>query len=110
MKKLLMACSLMILCTQPLFADEVSHQKLAQELLNVMHMEGQMNQMMENIKKSQAAMFAQSNAPVNNDLMKQMDALIQSELGYKNLEKDFVQVYSAIYSEEELRGIINFYN
>jgi hypothetical protein len=104
-------------------ADDASRLAKAHELFLVMHMDRMMNQMMgqmtdfvkqqvqETTKEAPGAnqMTPAQKKLTDDFLNKVMDVTVDS-LGWKTLEPEYAKLYASTYTDEELDGIITFYN
>lgn len=99
-------------------ADEASRKVKTRELFVLMHLDQTMAQTMEMVMK-QVGQMTQSMpgmdrlTPEQSKLMeefqKQVETMITSEMGWKAIEPDFVDLYARNFTEEEIDGILAFY-
>jgi uncharacterized protein len=94
--------------------DMAVRSKLAAKLLEVMEVGKIFNQSFDSMKKMQSAMTkklvknAKGQELAIKNQQKIMD-LMKKELSWDNLKPEFEKLYAETYSEEELEGLIKFY-
>ncbi len=103
-----------LLLAMPAFAGEAERKKLAEELLGLIKFE-------RNIEQSFAAARQMQMAQVKTMTLSDFDAaaaravrektmdFLQEQLSWKNLRDEFIAAYAEIFTEEELKGLVNFY-
>ena len=98
-------------------ADEASRRVKAQEMLNLMHLDRLMDQMMDTMLQQMSAMKNQlggssvkpeDQAKLDEFQQKAME-LIKSQMGWKALEPDYVDIYAKTFTDEQLDAILVFY-
>jgi hypothetical protein len=99
------------------YADDTTHRVLAEELLEVM--ETQKN--IEYIEKTLEIMTQRQLASLQKmefvgeefekfqSLTKQIMDMIAKEMSWDNMKDDYITIYADTFTEEELKGIIEFY-
>ena len=117
MKKTLVISSLIALtCAGNLRAQD-SKQALADELTKLMNIQGQLQKTIDVLKQTMPAQMEQTraamgvtNAPPGStdDFNKTMDAIFAAP-EWKELEHEMAAIYADTFSEDELKGIIEFY-
>jgi hypothetical protein len=112
MKKVnLIAVILCLMLAYDLYADEQSHRKSAEDLLLIMEVDKQMGARYEQLKNMQTeqlkAMGGGSQEAISFQ-NKMMDTMAE-EMSWEKLKDDFISVYTEVFTEEELRGLIDFY-
>jgi uncharacterized protein len=98
-------------------ADEASRRAKAQEMLTLLHldrvMDQLMNNMMEQVSTTSRQMFGANIKPEDqakiDEFQKQVFQLIQSQLGWKALEPEYVTIYANNFTDEQLDAILAFY-
>lgn len=98
-------------------ADDASHRAKAQQMVESLHTDRQVEQVTANILKqiSQASAQVAGPSPSPENLaklayfQKEASRLIDAELGWKAMEPSFVDYYAKAFSEEELDVILAFY-
>jgi uncharacterized protein len=99
-------------------ADEASKRAKAEQLFMLLHMDQMMDQLMSGVMK-QVQQLTQSMPGPDQvtpeqkkqiaDFQQRVLTLVNTKLGWKALEPDFINLYASTYTEEELDGIIGFY-
>jgi hypothetical protein len=98
-------------------ADDASKRAKVQEMLQLIHMDQMMEQMMTALRQQVLAMTNQamgSKATPEQkaqlaDFQQQMFDFVNTQVGWKALEPEYVELYTQTYTDEELDGIIAFY-
>jgi uncharacterized protein len=98
-------------------ADEASRRAKAQEMLTLLHMDRLMDQMMNNVMEQASTMskqmFGANIKPEDqakiDEFQKQIFQVIQSQLGWKSLEPEYVTIYANNFTDEQLDAILAFY-
>jgi len=99
-----------IVLVQNLFADEVSHRKLAEEFLLILNMDKQTKEMFNQMKKIQTDTVREmGGSEAAESFQDKMFDLMVEEMSWENLKDDYIEVYTEVLAEEELRELINFY-
>jgi uncharacterized protein len=98
-------------------ADEASRRVKAQEMLNLMHLDRLMDQMMDTMLQQMSAIRSQlggntvkpeDQAKLDEFQQKAVE-LIKSQMGWKALEPDYVDIYAKNFTDEQLDAILVFY-
>jgi hypothetical protein len=98
-------------------ADLASRRAKAQEMLLLLHMDRLMDQLMSGTMDQMSAMtksLGGSNLKLEdqaklNDFQKKIFQLISSQVGWKALEPDYVELYATNFTDEQLDTILAFY-
>ena len=99
-------------------ADEASKQAKVKELFVTMRMENMLDQVMAAIRyqvvqMTQADPGADQRTPEQKKLTQQFEdkamKVVGDSVGWTALEPDYVKLYAATYTEEEIDGILAFY-
>lgn len=106
----------LIFCTLPLasFAQEQSHADAARELLALMHSDQMIEETYSQIVPYMQQMMGRKEVDEERQLIidrffnKSVDAMME-ELNWEKLEPLMIEIYVGVYSEEELRGLSEFY-
>jgi hypothetical protein len=121
MKRLaLLFCLLCFLACVPLtaHADDASKRAKVQEMLELLHLDRTMDQLM-NMMEQQAV--AATNAKLTNQganaeqkahvdaFQKQLFDFIGSQIGWKGMQTEYVDMYSQTFTEDEIDGMLTFY-
>jgi uncharacterized protein len=117
MKRISLFLALSLCLPLTAHADDASRHAKAQEMLTLLHMDRLMDQMMNNMLEQMSSMTKQLGG--NNvkpedqakidDFQKKVFQLIQSQMGWKALEPEYVDVYAKNFTDEQLDGILAFY-
>lgn len=103
MKKLMLFIAFSIaLFSSTIQAQEHPKHQLAEKLLVVMELQKTIEQSFSSVTKMMPG-GGQSEAG------KQVLEVIKKELSWDNIKGDYIQLYSEVFSEEELKGLIEFY-
>jgi hypothetical protein len=112
-------CFALILSVPSARADEASRRAKAKEMLTLMHMDTTMSKMMDNMMQQMSAMSKQMGGGNSNvtpeqqarldDFQKKVFALIETQMSWKSLEPDYIDLYAKNFTDEQLDGIITFY-
>jgi len=99
-----------IIFAQSLYADEVSHRKLAEELLLIMNTEEALIQSFDQIKKMQIEQLKTiENSEKLVAFQESIMDMFAEELSWERLKSDYEDIYTDVYTEEELQGLVDFY-
>lgn len=106
---------ILILCNTPVFADEQSHRKLASEFMVLTDVEELMTQTFKSIKDSQAKKTADLQYPGKSPekdkvFLDRVQKYMDGKLVWNNFKKSYEEVYTAVFSEEELKALVDFYS
>ncbi|WP_250656720.1 DUF2059 domain-containing protein [Alkalimarinus coralli] len=112
-KKLAMIALLLVASVAS--ADEAKQRALAEEMLKA----SQADAVLENMSKQVNAMFAQTVKQMNVPEERQAEAekyqqrlnkILEEEMSWNKLKGQFIDVYVDVFSEEELKELVDFYN
>jgi len=99
-------------------ADEASKQAKVKELFATMRMEHLLDQMLNSIQRQVVAVAQMSPDAENmtpaqkkltNQFVNQSMKIVSDSVGWAAIEPEYVKLYAATYSEEEIDGILAFY-
>ena len=107
----------LIFCPLAAHADLASRRAKAEEMLLLFHMDRLMDQMMSGTMDQMSTMTKQLGAtsikPEDqarlDDFQKRLFQLISSQVGWKALEPDYIDLYANNFTEEQLDAILAFY-
>jgi hypothetical protein len=107
----------LILAPLAAHADQASRRSKAQEMLLLLHMDRLMDQMMSGAMDQMSTLTKQFSGntikPEDrarlDDFQKRVFQLISSQVGWKALEPEYVDLYSNNFTEEQLDAILAFY-
>jgi len=113
--KLLMAICILILCTSSAFADEQSHRKLAEEYMVLSEVEQMMEQPFRNLKEGQLKKVAELSYPGKTPekdkiLQDRLKAYMDKKLVWSTFKQAYADVYINVFSEDELKALVQFYS
>ena len=117
MKRFALLLALVLCLPLTAHADEASRRVKAQEMLGLLHMDRLLDQMMNNMLDQMSTVTKQLGG--NNvkpedqtkieEFQKKVLQLIQSQMGWKALEPDYVDMYAKNFTDEQLDAILVFY-
>ncbi|GIC06647.1 hypothetical protein VCSRO97_3525 [Vibrio cholerae] len=113
MKKLIMVVLLMM--PFHLSAVEATKNEIVKELVVVMDMDSMMDSMRQHIENSmlnvqQQLNVTESEKPLFEEYYKNVNKLVLEEVTWGKFEPYMISIYSNHFSEEELKGMIDFYS
>jgi len=108
------ACLLgsLLLAGAAVWADN-DKEKLAEELLVASETPKMLDQMTGQIEQMQTQMLQKMNIPADKQaeaaaFQKQLIAKLTSEFSWQKMKGDFIKIYTDVYTEEELKGLLAF--
>jgi hypothetical protein len=114
MKRIALLFTLVLSLPLTAYADEASRHAKAQEMLTLLHMDRLLDQTMNNMLAQMSAVTKQLGG--NNvqpedqakieEFQKKVFQLIQSQMGWKTLEPDYVDIYVKNFTDEQLDAIL----
>lgn len=98
----------------PLASFGGEKEDLAREIIQLSEVGKILDQVISQLDKMQGQMLEGLNIPEDRkqdalNLQNKITSMIISEFNRKEMESDLIKVYSDVYSEEELKGIVDFY-
>lgn len=113
--KIVLPVCFLALCSTTAFADEQSHRKLAEEFMVLTEVEQMMAQTFKNLKESQMKKTGELKYPgkspdKDRELQSRMQRYLDKKLLWDNFRKQYADVYTAVFSEEELKAMVDFYS
>jgi uncharacterized protein len=117
MKRLALLLTLVLCLPLTGYADDASRHAKAQEMLTLMHLDRVMDQVMNNMMQQMSTMSKQlggntvkpEDQAKLDEFQKKAFDLIQSQMGWKALEPDYVDIYAKNFTDEQLDAILVFY-
>ena len=106
---------LMVLCFSSFsLADTSNHRQAAEEVLLLMKVDEMMNPIINQIQQNQLRQLQQSNMPaeayeIAKKHTQRIFDLLLRELHWENWKDDSINMYTSVYSEVELKELIEFY-
>ncbi len=118
--RLIVAAALIAAVAVPAFAQQTERQKLSEELLVLLDIPKNIQQSFEMVKKmipgqmeKMGEMTGQKKDPAAMaaaaDQQTSMIDMIAKEMSWDNMKDEFVNLYAETFTEEELKGLIEFY-
>ena len=112
MKKILFVICLFLVVPFSAYGEEKI--ELAKEIMELTNMEKMMDQLKEQVFQLQNQLVSQLNIPEDKkeetlEFQKKLTAKIFEIMDFDNLENEYVNLFTSVYTIEELEGIINFY-
>ncbi|EJL6550188.1 DUF2059 domain-containing protein, partial [Vibrio cholerae] len=98
-----------------LSAVEATKNEIVKELVVVMDMDSMMDSMRQHIENSmlnvqQQLNVTESEKPLFEEYYKNVNKLVLEEVTWEKFEPYMITIYSNHFSEEELKGMIDFYS
>jgi hypothetical protein len=117
MKRIALLLTLVLCLPLTAHADEASRRAKAQEMLALLHMDRLLDQMMNNMLDQMSTVTKQlggSNVKPEDqtkvdEFQKKVFQLVQSQMGWKALEPEYVDIYAKDFTDEQLDAILVFY-
>lgn len=113
---ILMLCGVMAFCS---IAEETAkptdpRRQLAVELLEIIKLQQQMERSFMAVRQLQLGMVEKTLGEIKDRdraiaVKKQVADMVMKEFNWQNLREDFIAVYVDLFSEEELKAMIEFY-
>ena len=112
MKKLFLLV-IFVLSVHVAFANEANQRKLSEQIFQVIGSENQMKDMFERVKSLQITQIQkiakQSNVPEPKNLIENMNGIFEKNLDWNDFKGKYIDMYVHVFTEDELKGILNFY-
>ena len=115
MKKVYMVIAVLIFTFMPIVrAEENVNRKLAEELLTLTNTKGNIERMVESMKQMQISQIKKlalstGNADKAQALTERIMDVVTKEMSWDNLKDDYIAIYADTFTEDELKGLIAFY-
>jgi uncharacterized protein len=117
MKRIALLLTLFLCLPPTVHADEASRRAKAQEMLTLLHMDRLMNQLMNTALQQTSAITKQLGGKTVkpedqariDEFQKKVFQLVESQMGWKALEPDYVDIYAKNFTDEQLDAILAFY-
>jgi hypothetical protein len=105
----------MICLTGTAFADEKTHRKLAEEFMVITDVAQMMGQTFDQVKAAQLKKMKEvaykgKSPEKDGELQKKVQNYIENKLNWSNFKKGYIDVYSTVFTEEELKALVVFYS
>lgn len=117
MKRIALLLAFVLCLPLTAHADDASRRAKAQEMLTLLHMDRLMDQMMNGMMEQMNtatrqlggdSIKAEDQAKID-EFQKKIFQLIQSQMSWKALEPDYVNIYANNFTDEQLDAILVFY-
>jgi uncharacterized protein len=98
----------------PLSAPADERTDLAREIMELTHMNKMMDQVKAHVTQLQDQVLSQMEIPEGKkanveSYKKKIHDKIFEIMDYKKMQKEFIELYTTVYTLEELKGMVNFY-
>ncbi len=112
-KKMVLVLCFILTCS-PAFSGETEHRALAEELIKIT--EG--DKVMEKMKSQVTMIFQQITAQMNvqesdrpklEEYSKRFDAILDKDMAWDKIKDRYVDLYTSVFTEEETKGLVDFY-
>lgn len=95
-------------------ADDHTHRAAVEKLLLLMNQDRLVEQMFPQMKQFIFEQMQQQDIPADQypkleKYFNQMFDIMQEELSWEKMKDDYIQIYTAVYTEEEINELIAFY-
>ena len=99
-------------------ADDTTKRAKVEEMLNLLHIDRTMDQLMTMMQQEQSAAInaqltgrgASANQKARVDaFQKQLFTYIESEIGWKAMQTEYTDIYAQTFTEDEIDGMLAFY-
>jgi uncharacterized protein len=117
MKRIVLFLGLVVCLPLTAHADDASRHAKAQEMLTLLHMDHLMDQLTNGMMEQMAAVTKQlggntvkpEDQAKIDEFQKKVVQLVQSQMSWKALEPDYVDIYAKNFTDEQLDAILAFY-
>lgn len=115
MSRLSVVCSaLLLVVSAPLLADEASHAAQAKRLLELTHAKNLTVPVYTQVRQAFEQRFAEAQAPDSKKALLESyqakaNVALDKAIGWQKLEPQMISLYSAAFTEAELKELIAFY-
>jgi hypothetical protein len=118
MMKRLMLVLVLLMAVPAARADETTKTAKVKELFQTMHLEKLMDQLTDTVMKQVSQMtktmpgadqITPAQQKVIDQYMVKIEAMTKESVGWNAIEPEYVKLYAATYSEEEIDAILTFY-
>ena len=110
---------LLILLTALLFSSTAvaspdSHRQAAEDMLKISRVDKMIEPMMENVMSVMQQQMAQidipeDRKPIIEKYNEKIVKTLREEMKWEKMKDEFIELYLRVYTEEEIRGLIEFY-
>jgi uncharacterized protein len=111
---LMLVASFSICTANTVKAEDKSKEEYAKEIIALTDVGKILDQVMAQIKQMQGQMMAQAGIPESEkekamELQNKLQALITGAFDMKKIEPQFIDIFTSVYTIEELKAISDFY-
>jgi len=99
-----------------LLADEQSHRQLAEELMVTIKIDEQIQEMFDQMKEMQKQYMQRAGQSRNEEvppevleMQEKVWNMMAEEMSWDKVKEDYIALYVGTFTEEDLRGLIEFY-
>ncbi len=112
--KFLILCAALTLICSITVADDASHRAETEELLLLINADDSLQAVWGQVEAMMESQFAQMGGsdkqkPVFKKYIQKMRNVFEEEMGWDKIKHNFIDVYVKTYSEDEIHGILAFY-
>ena len=105
---------LFLLLGQPVWADEASKRKLAEELLTVQRTDQMIQDSFDLMKQMQMPQLKSMNVPEEKtadyqSMLNEIAKMMEKQMSWENIKSDYIGMYAEAFSEQDLKGLVKFY-
>lgn len=113
-KKLICIICFMLICPSA-YSGEKEHRMLAQELIKLT--DG--DTVMEKMKAQLSMVFEQLTAQMNiqesdkpklDKFIAQFQTILNDDMAWGKIENEYIDLYTSTFTEEDIKGLVDFYN
>jgi hypothetical protein len=117
MNRLTALLALVLIFPLAAHADEASRRAKSEELITLLHADRMSTQVTENVMQQTTAITTQKAGGTLSpetktalaDFQKKLVAVMEPQVGWKAIEPDYIRLYAAAFTDEELDGMLAFY-
>ena len=94
------------------YADDAARRKMAEELLLTMKVDTELAATYDRIKAAQQEQMQSLGAPQDSaavEMQNKMMDMMAQEMSWAKLKSEYIAVYAELFSEEDLRALVDFY-
>jgi len=104
-----------LLVSSLVYADDASHRKACEDMMKMWKIDKMLGPMFDQVKKMQEDMVGKMKIPddmkdINSKYLNKMNEMIKKEMSWDGMKEDFIGIYMEVFSESEIREMIDFYN
>lgn len=105
---------ILLLIALPISSFAGEKERLAEEMMKLTEMEKMVDPIIVQMQQMRAQIMKKFDISEENrdkiiQFQKRIDSKILTELSWDKMKNDYIKLFSAVYTEEELRGIVEFY-